>query len=37
MVIPFTRNRDVKGLTELTLFSKTIQLYSEDKYLERRG
>jgi hypothetical protein len=37
MVIPFTRNRDIRGLTEPTLFIKRIQLYSGDKYLETRG
>jgi hypothetical protein len=33
VIIPFTRKRDTRGLREPTLFSKTIQLSSEVKYL----
>jgi hypothetical protein len=33
VVIPLTRQKNVKGLKEPTLFSKTIQLSSEVKYL----
>jgi hypothetical protein len=33
VVIPFTRKRNIKGLKEPILFSKTIQLSSEVKYL----
>jgi hypothetical protein len=32
-VISFTRNRNVKGLKEPTLFNRTIPLSSEVKYL----
>jgi hypothetical protein len=32
-VIPFTKKRVLKGLKELTLFGKTIQLPTEVKYL----
>jgi hypothetical protein len=34
VVIPFTRRRNIKGLTEPNLFNKRIQLSSEVKYLE---
>jgi hypothetical protein len=33
VVIPFTKKRVLKGLKELTLFGKTIQLFTEVKYL----
>jgi hypothetical protein len=33
VVIPFTRKRNIKRLKEITLFSKTIQLSSEVKYV----
>jgi hypothetical protein len=33
VVIPFTRKRNIKGLKKPILFSKTIQLSSEVKYL----
>jgi adenylate cyclase len=33
VVIPFTRKRTIKGLKELILFNKIIQLSSEVKYL----
>jgi hypothetical protein len=32
-MITFTRKRDIRGLKEPTLFSKTIQLSTEVKYL----
>jgi hypothetical protein len=31
--VPFTRKRDIRELKEPTLFSKTIQLSTEVKYL----
>jgi hypothetical protein len=34
VVIPFTRKRNIKGLTKPILFNKRIQLSSEVKYLE---
>jgi hypothetical protein len=33
VIIPFTRKRNIKGLKEPILFSKTIQLSDEVKYL----
>jgi hypothetical protein len=33
VIMPFTRKRNIKGLTEPILFNKRIQLPSEVKYL----
>jgi hypothetical protein len=33
VIMPFTRMRGMKGLTESILFNETIQLSSEAKYL----
>jgi hypothetical protein len=33
VVIPFTKKRALKGLKDPTLFGKTIQLFTEVKYL----
>jgi hypothetical protein len=33
VVIPFTKKRDLRGLKELILYGKTVQLSTEAKYL----
>jgi hypothetical protein len=33
VIVPFTRRREMKGLKQPILFNKTIQLFSEVKYL----